>query len=90
MNVERVSRIRDRLEKALAPEYLDIQDESRQHAGHAGARDGRGHFACTIVSAAFEGKPSLERHRIVYDALGDLMLTDIHALSIRAYAPGQL
>lgn len=90
MNSERVSRIRERLEHALAPEYLDIQDESQQHAGHAGARDGRGHFACTIVSAAFENRSPLERHRIVYDALGDLMLTDIHALTIRAYTSGQI
>jgi BolA protein len=86
----RIDRIRERLEQALAPEYLDIHDESDQHIGHAGARDGRGHFSCTIVSAAFANKSPLERHRIVYDALGDLMLTDIHALSIRAYTPGQL
>lgn len=90
MSDSRIERMRRRLEHALAPELLDIQDESAQHVGHAGARDGRGHFACTVVSAAFEGKSPLERHRIVYDALGDLMLTDIHALTIRAYTPGQL
>ena len=90
MTAPRAGRTREPLEADLAPEYLDIQDESHRHVGHAGARDGRGHFSCTIVSAAFENKPPLERHRIVYEALGDMMLADIHALSIRAYTPGQL
>lgn len=89
MTSERVARIRERLEAALSPEMLEIDDESHKHVGHAGARDGRGHFACTIVSAAFEGTSPLERHRMVYDALGDLMLSDIHALTIRAYSPEQ-
>jgi len=86
----RVARIRERLEAALAPERLEIEDESHKHVGHAGASDGRGHFACIIVSTAFEGTSPLQRHRMVYDALGDLMLSDIHALSIRAYTPGQM
>lgn len=89
MTSERVARIRERLEAALSPEMLEIDDESHKHVGHDGARDGRGHFACTIVSAAFEGTSPLERHRMVYDALGDLMLSDIHALAIRAYSPAQ-
>ena len=89
MTSERVARIRERLEAVLSPEMLEIDDESHKHVGHAGARDGRGHFACTIVSAAFEGTSPLERHRMVYDALGDLMLSDIHALTIRAYSPAQ-
>lgn len=90
MSEDRISRMRARLEAALAPEQLEIHDESHKHVGHAGARDGRGHFSCTIVSAAFAGKLPLERHRMVYEALDDLMLTDIHALSIRALTPEQL
>jgi BolA protein len=82
----RVGAIRDRLQAALAPVELDILDESHKHAGHEGARDGRGHFAVRVVSAAFEGEHLLARHRRVYAALGDLMQTDIHALSLRAIA----
>ena len=89
MTEDRISRMREKLEAALSPETLDIEDESHKHIGHAGARDGRGHFACTIVSSAFTDKSPLERHRMIYDALGDLMLTDIHALSIRALTPLQ-
>ena len=81
--------IRERLQ-ALAPLELDIIDESHKHAGHEGARDGRGHFAVRIVSAAFEGANLLVRHRLVYDALGTLMQTDIHALSLKAQAPSEL
>lgn len=84
---ERVEQIRRRLTAALAPVALDIEDESHRHAGHAGARDGRGHFRVRIVSAAFEGQSALGRHRAVYAALGDLMQTDIHALAIDARTP---
>jgi BolA protein len=83
----RVERIRLRLQAALAPMALDIVDESHKHAGHEGARDGRGHFAVSIVSAAFAGELPLARHRRVYAALGELMQTDIHALTIRARTP---
>lgn len=86
----RIAMIRTRLEAALAPEDLDVEDVSHEHAGHAGARDGRGHFNVLIVSDAFSGKLPLKRHRMVYDALGDAMQTDIHALSIRAYTPDEL
>lgn len=82
--------IRERLALALLPDDLSLVDESHKHVGHAGARDGRGHFALTIVSAAFEGKSPIERHRQVYAALGELMHTDIHALSMKAYAPSEL
>ena len=84
---ERVESIRRRLTAALAPTALDIEDESHRHAGHAGARDGRGHFRVRIVSAAFEGQSAIARHRAVYAALGDLMQTDIHALAIEARTP---
>jgi BolA protein len=83
---DRVARIRARLADLL-PVELQIDDESHKHAGHAGARDGRGHFRVRIVAAAFRGESLLARHRRVYAALGDLMQTDIHALAIDARAP---
>ena len=83
----RVEKIRARLQTALAPTALEIVDESHKHAGHEGARDGRGHFAVSIVSVAFAGELPLARHRRVYAALGELMQTDIHALSIQARTP---
>ncbi len=83
----RIRMIRERLGAALSPTSLDIEDDSHRHAGHAGARDGRGHFNLVIVSAAFQDKKLIERHRMVYEALGDAMQTDIHALSIKAYSP---
>jgi BolA protein len=86
VTADRVTLIRERLTAALAPEHIEIVDESAQHAGHAGARSGGGHFAVTLVSSAFDGKGPLERHRMVYAALGDLMPREIHALSIKAYA----
>lgn len=85
-----MEQIRARLSAALAPSALSLVDEGHKHVGHAGARDGRGHFALTIVSAAFEGKSPIERHRLVYAALGDLMQTDIHALSMIAHAPSEI
>ena len=81
---DRVALIRQRLEDALEPSLLDIVDEGHKHVGHSGAADGRGHFSVTIVSEAFVGLSLLERHRLTYDAVGDLMDTDIHALSIQA------
>jgi BolA protein len=89
VTVERVQRIRAALEASLEPTELDIEDQSARHAGHAGAADGRGHFAVDIVSPRFSGVPTPARHRLVYAAVGDLMQTDIHALSIRARAPGE-
>ncbi|HEX6996022.1 MAG TPA: BolA family protein [Gammaproteobacteria bacterium] len=86
--MDRVSAIRSRLEAAFEPDVLEISDESRLHAGHAGARDGRGHFRVHIVSKKFAGTSPLERHRMVYEALEDLMKTDIHALSLTAHPPG--
>ena len=84
---DRVERIRRSLEAGLAPTSLEIEDESHRHAGHAGARDGRGHFRVRIVSAAFAGQTPIARHRAVYAALGEMMQTDIHALAIDAHAP---
>ncbi len=90
MSAERVGLMRQALDSELHPEALEIEDESHLHAGHAGARDGRGHFRVTIVSEAFAGLRPLQRHRRVYQALGGLMDTDIHALSIQAYTPDEL
>ncbi|MBB4131650.1 MULTISPECIES: BolA family protein [unclassified Xanthomonas] len=87
--MSRVERIRTALQSALAPTELDVVDDSHRHAGHAGARDGRGHFNVRVVSAAFAGKAPLARHRAVYAAVGEMMQTDIHALSIEAFAPGE-
>lgn len=84
MSEDRVARIRAALVVAFAPQSLDVIDDSHKHAGHAGARDGRGHFSVDIVSQAFAGMSPLARHRAVYAALGEMMDTDIHALSIRA------
>lgn len=87
MTSARDVRIRERLQEALAPEELLVKDQSHLHEGHAGARDGRGHFDVTIVSPAFEGLSRIERHQMVYDALRDLLESDIHALRIKARAP---
>jgi BolA family transcriptional regulator, general stress-responsive regulator len=85
-----VQRIRAQLEQALAPTDLQIDDDSAQHAGHAGARDGRGHYTVRIVSAAFAGKLPLARHRLVYSALAQMLQTDIHALTIQAFSPEEI
>lgn len=82
--------LEQRLRAALAPADLQIVDDSAAHAGHAGARDGGGHFNVLIVSAAFAGQSLLQRHRLVYRAVGDLMPREIHALSIRALTPDEL
>ena len=85
----RIAAIRAALESAFQPRALEIIDDSARHAGHAGARDGRGHFNVSIVSEAFAGKPPLARHRAVYAALGEMMQTDIHALAIEARTPDE-
>jgi BolA protein len=83
---DRIALIDVRLRQALAPERLQIIDDSAAHAGHPGAREG-GHFRVVIVARAFTGKSLLQRHRLVYDAVRDLMQSHIHALSIRALTP---
>lgn len=85
----RMARIRGRLQAALQPRELELLDESHLHAGHAGARDGRGHFRLRIVAPAFTGLRATARHQLVYQSLGELMQTDIHALSITALAPDE-
>ncbi|MEJ7745746.1 MAG: BolA family protein [Luteimonas sp.] len=88
--MERVEAIRSAMEAAFAPMRLEIRDDSHRHAGHAGAKDGRGHFSVEIVSEAFSGLNAVVRHRAIYAALGELMTTDIHALAIKARTPGEV
>ncbi len=78
--------IEARLNAALAPVHLEIEDDGARHAGHAGAASG-GHFNVTIVTPLFAGKTRVARHRLVYDALADAMRDGIHALAIAAYTP---
>lgn len=86
----RVEAIRQRLNAALDPETLVVEDEGHLHVGHEGAKDGRGHFRVLIVAKAFEGQSMLQRHRTIYSALGDLLESDIHALAIEAYTDKEL
>ena len=89
LNPARIAKMHRLLTDALAPTRLDIRDDSHRHAGHAGSRHGQGHFGIVVESAVFTGKLPLARHRLVYAALGDMLQTDIHALSIDAKAPGE-
>ncbi|HUL92260.1 MAG TPA: BolA family protein [Burkholderiales bacterium] len=83
------ARIRERL-SALDPQSVELLDESGRHVGHAGAAAGGSHFRLVIVSPRFAGLDQLERHRMVYTALGPLMHREIHALAIQAMAPDEL
>ncbi|NNC77929.1 MAG: BolA family transcriptional regulator [Woeseiaceae bacterium] len=85
----RPEQIEARLVEAFEPVRLQIKDQSHLHAGHAGARDGKGHFDLRIVSPKFAGMSQIQRHRQVYQALGSLMETDIHALKIQARTPDE-
>lgn len=87
MSEDRTSRIRSYLEQAFQPDHLDIVDDSRSHAGHQ--HDGGGHFFVTIRSGQFEGRSTVERHRMVYGALKEMMPDHIHALGIKALSPGE-
>ncbi len=85
---DRVQRIQEKLQQALSPVHMELVDASAAHAGHAQAQ-GAGHFYLTIVSEAFEGKTPIQRHQMVYQALSDLMESEIHALSIQAFTPDE-
>ena len=87
-NLDRITRIKQRL-AVLNPSLCTVEDESALHAGHAGAASGAGHFRITISSEKFNGLKPIQRHRLVYDAVGDLMQTDIHALAINALAASE-
>lgn len=86
---DRARKIEKLLTAALSPESILVKDQSHLHAGHAGAKDGRGHFDVTIVTEQFSGLNRLNRHKMVYAALGKLMESDIHAVRITALAPSE-
>jgi BolA family transcriptional regulator, general stress-responsive regulator len=83
---ERVEKIRRALTARFAPVELQVRDDSAAHAGHAGAREG-GHFSVVVVSDQFAGRTRMQRHQLVYEAVAELLRTDIHALSIQARTP---
>ena len=86
----RFLQIQNRLEETFHPILCQLQDDSAGHAGHAGAASGAGHFSLRIVCEKFEGLNRISRHRLVYDAVGDMMHTEIHALVIVALAPSEM
>ena len=85
--MNRLETIRSKLQQSLAPERLEITDDSHLHVGHAGAAAGGGHFSVRITSSRFRGHSTLQRHRLVYQAVDDMMPGEIHALSIKAHTP---
>lgn len=87
---QRLALIRCALENNLSPVLLEVSDESHLHVGHAGARSGKGHFHVKIASTQFIGLSLIKRHRLVYAALDELMVSDIHALGIDALAPNEI
>jgi BolA protein len=87
---ERKKEITRLLAEAFDPETLGVEDESYLHEGHAGAKDGRGHFRVLIIAEVFEGKTMIERHRMIYRVLDDMMRLDIHALAIDVWSPDEL
>lgn len=84
-----IDTIKTQLQQVFSPTHINVVDESHLHEGHAGAQTGKGHYALTIYSEAFHGKTPIQRHRMIYEALGELMTTRIHALSISAKPPKQ-
>ena len=86
---KRIEIIRNKLQDALNPVALDITDDSHLHVGHAGAQGGAGHFTVNIVAETFNGLSTIARHRLIYDALAELMPNEIHALSIKAGTPAE-
>ncbi|MCE3264302.1 MAG: BolA family transcriptional regulator [Pseudoduganella sp.] len=90
MTDPRLAQIRARLEAALAPQEIVLEDESALHAGHAGAASGGGHYRLRIVSSKFDGLKLVMRHRLVYDSVHDMMHKEIHALAITALAPSEV
>ncbi len=81
--------IKQKLNESIQPELIEIVDDSAAHAGHAGARQGGGHYNVTIVAKIFDGKSLIQRHQLIYQALSDLMKSEIHALGINALTPSE-
>ena len=90
MSDTRLERMRSRMQAALNPQELVLEDDSALHAGHAGAASGGGHYNVRIVSLQFEGLKLVTRHRLVYDSVHDMMHKEIHALAITALAPSEV
>jgi len=88
--MQTIDLIVDRLRQELSAESVEIEDQSHLHAGHAGAASGGGHYQVTVIASCFKGLNTLARHRLIYDALNDLMKKEIHALSIQAYSEDEL
>ncbi len=88
--MSRFDQLKNRLTNALQPVACELQDDSAAHAGHAGAASGGSHYNLKIISHQFEGLNRISRHRLVYDAIGDMMHTDVHALAIVALAPSEI
>lgn len=89
MTSPRAERIRYVLEQAFLGARVSVVDDSARHAGHAGARDGAGHYAVRVESKEFTGRSRLERHRLVYKALAEMLPREIHALNIEAVSPDE-
>jgi len=87
---ERIDKMTRLLTEALTPVSLQIDDDSQEHYGHGGYDAGGSHFSVTIVSPSFSNLDTVSRHRMIYDALGDMMKKEIHALKISAHAPDEI
>lgn len=85
--MSRIDELRNRITTALGAALVEVQDDSAQHRGHAGARGGAGHYTVTVVAGRFAGMGRVDRHRAVYDAVGDMIPAEVHALAVRAYTP---
>lgn len=83
---ERAAFLQTRLETVFSPQYIAIEDESARHAGHSG-HGGGGHYQVVLVASAFAGKSLLERHRMIYEAVDEVIGNEVHALSIKAHTP---
>jgi len=89
VTADRVATIERMLRAALSPSEILVKDQSHLHVGHEGAKEGKGHFEVTVVSEEFNGLNRIARHRLIYDALGAFMESDIHALRINALSPSE-
>ncbi len=87
--MDRAAELERRLVAALEAEHVEVRDDSALHRGHPGARAGAGHFSVVVVSEKLAGLDRVARHRAVYEAAGDMIPTQIHALSVRAYTPAE-
>lgn len=85
--MSRIDELRSRITGALGADVVEVADDSAKHRGHAGARGGAGHYAVVVVSSRFAGMSRVDRHRAVYDAVGDMIPGEVHALQVRAFTP---